>query len=78
MPTIRGIGGPYRLYFFSFDCREPVHVHVERDNATCKFWLKPVSLARNHGFSPRDLNRIRRLIQEHHTEIEHAWREHCG
>ena len=28
MPTIRGISGPYRLFFFSLDCNEPRHVHV--------------------------------------------------
>ena len=78
MPTIPGIDGPYRLFFYSFDCREPTHVHVERDDATCKFWLEPVALARNYGFSPRELNRIRKLIQEHHSEIQDAWRQYCG
>ena len=78
MPTIPGIDGPYRLFFYSFDCREPMHVHVERDDATCKFWLEPIALARNYGFSPRELNRIRKLIQEHHSEIQDAWRQHCG
>ena len=52
MPTIPGIDGPYRLFFYSFDCREPMHVHVERDDATCKFWLEPIALARNYGFFP--------------------------
>ena len=45
MPSIRGILGPYRFFFYSFDCVEPMHVHVERDEATCKFWLQPLSLA---------------------------------
>ena len=78
MPTIPGIDGPYRLFFYSFDCREPRHVHVERDDSTCKFWLEPVALARNYGFAPRELNRIRKLIQTHHSEIQDAWRQHCG
>lgn len=34
VPTIPGIEGPYRLFFHSFDCRGPMHVHVERDNST--------------------------------------------
>lgn len=45
MPRIKGIPGPYRVFFTSFDCNEPAHVHVERDNATCTFWLEPVELA---------------------------------
>jgi hypothetical protein len=78
MPTIRGISGPYRVYFYSFDCNEPPHVHVERESANCKFWLHPLSLASNHGFPARDLNRIRATLQEHQQRIREAWHEHCG
>ena len=39
MPRIKGIAGPYRFFFTSFDCNEPPHVHVERESSTCKFWL---------------------------------------
>ena len=42
----------FRLYFYSFDCDEPMHVHAQRDRATCKFWLDPVTLASNQGLSP--------------------------
>ena len=41
MPSVRGIPGPYRVHFTSFDCAEPPHVHVEREGKVCKFWLKP-------------------------------------
>lgn len=50
MPTIKGVPGPYRLYFYSFDCNEPVHVHADRERMECKFWLAPVVLASNDGF----------------------------
>ena len=36
----------------SFDCNEPPHLHVQREDKTCEFWLEPLGLARNHGFSP--------------------------
>ena len=78
MPTIKGIPGPYRLYFYSFDCNEPPHVHIQRDRATAKFWLDPVTLAGNHGLSPRELTGARRVILEHRPRILEAWREHCG
>ena len=29
MPTVKGIVGPYRFSFYSFDCEEPMHVHVQ-------------------------------------------------
>ena len=78
MPRIQGLPGPYRFFFTSFDCNEPAHVHVERENRTCKFWLEPLGLARNHGFRARELNGIRRIIQTHFRAILEAWNEHCG
>ena len=78
MPTIRGIPGPYRFYFYSFDCNEPIHVHVRRERATCKFWMDPVALAAVSGFPARELTRIRGVILEHRLLILEAWREHCG
>lgn len=78
MPTVQGIEGPYRIFFFSFDCNEPMHVHVQREKRICKFWLEPLALAGNHGFSPTELNRIRRLIRSHLPRIREAWHEHCG
>lgn len=77
MPKIP-IPGPYRFFFYSFDCTEPMHVHVERDGATCKFWLKPLSLAANQGFAPREINRIRSIIQTDLEVMTNAWSEHCG
>ena len=36
------------------------------------------TLAQNHGFSARELNQIRAIIQEELTKIQETWREHCG
>jgi hypothetical protein len=44
----------------------------------CKFWLMPVVLSSNHGFSPRELNRIRVIILHNVQHILEAWYEHCG
>jgi hypothetical protein len=78
MPTIGGIPGPYRFYFYSFDCNEPRHVHVKRERMICKFWLSPLELARSSGFSARELNRIRAMIRKEKVHIEEGWREHCS
>ena len=78
MPTIRDIPGPYRFYFYSFDCGEPLHVHVRRERMTCKFWAEPVALAQNHGFFAVELNNIRAIIQKELNGIQEAWHEHCG
>lgn len=78
MPRINGIPGPYRIFFTSFDCNEPAHVHVERENKICKFWLVPLTLTRTHGFNARELNVIRRIIEKYRDIILEAWHEHCG
>lgn len=68
--------GPYRFFFFSSDRGEPVHVHVERDRKTAKFWLGPLRLEYNHGFTPTELNTVAALTQKHETELTKAWHEY--
>jgi len=72
MPTILR-KGPYRVYFFSHDITEPPHVHVDRDDKSAKFWLTPVGLARNLGFSSVELRRIESLIQVNQLSLLEQW-----
>jgi len=74
MPTIARIG-PYRIYFYSQDRREPPHVHVDRDAHTAKFWLVPVELDYNIGFRPKELRDVRRLVLEQASEFLEDWYE---
>jgi len=75
MPTVLRIG-PYRFYFYSHESNEPPHIHIDRDNQTCKFWLEPVGLARNLGFNPKELRTIEALVIEHTQHILEAWHEY--
>ena len=77
MPRIPNIPGPYRLFFVSADCVEPAHIHVRRELAACKFWLNPLRLAYNRGFSEAELRRIRDTILENRLAILEVWREYC-
>lgn len=77
MPTVLR-PGPYRVYFYSHDLREPPHVHVDRDPDSAKFWLEPVQLSRNLGFSAHELRRIQRILEQEHERILEAWHEHLG
>ena len=45
-----------------FDCDEPEHIHVQRESKVCKYWLTPLALGGNDGFSARELNQIRAQI----------------
>lgn len=68
--------GPYRIYFYSHEGREPAHVHVDRGARSAKFWIRPVRLAYNLGFRPHELRRIERLVSEHAEAFLEAWREY--
>ncbi|MBW2072015.1 MAG: DUF4160 domain-containing protein [Deltaproteobacteria bacterium] len=77
MPTVLSTG-PYRIYFYSHEPNEPPHVHVDRENHSCKFWLNPVSLARNLGFSARELRKIASVVEENEQLLLEAWNEYFG
>jgi hypothetical protein len=70
--------GPYRFYFYSHEPNEPPHVHVDREHLSAKFWLQPVGLARNFGFSPKELRRIQKLVTQHQAEFLEAWHGYFG
>ena len=72
MPTVLR-SGPYRLYFYSHEPDEPPHVHIDRDEQTCKFWLETVALARNLGFSAKELRDIERLINRNQQRLLESW-----
>ena len=70
--------GPYRVYFYSHEPNEPPHVHVDRDELSAKFWLRPVGLARNYGFRPRELTELLAIVEQHQDELLEAWYEYFG
>jgi hypothetical protein len=70
--------GPYRLYFVSHDLHEPPHVHVDRDELSGKFWLSPVALGYNLGFTAKELRKLERIVLEHQGELLEAWYEYFG
>ena len=78
MPTVKNNPGPYRFFFYSFDCNEPEPEHVQRENKVCKYWLAPLALGRNDGFSVRELNQVRAQIALNLETILEAWHEHCS
>ena len=75
MPTILR-SGPYRFYFYSSDGPEPVHIHVQRDEATAKYWLDPLRLDYSIAFRPVELRRIQAIIEENREVILEAWNEY--
>ena len=77
MPTVLRTG-PYRFYFYSHEPDEPPHIHMDRDDLSAKFWLDPVHLSRNLGFSPNELYKLEVMVVEHQQEFMEAWHGYFG
>lgn len=74
MPTALRMKG-YRFYFVMFDLDEPVHIHVDKQGKTAKFWLSPVRVARNQGYRDHELNEIESIINDRWQQFIKLWDE---
>jgi hypothetical protein len=78
MPTALRIG-PYRFYFYSYDCGEPRHMHIDRGNQNAKFWLDPdPALVENHGYGRSELRDIERIARENLEKLRNEWDAFCS
>lgn len=79
MPTVFKANG-FRFFFYSDEMSglrlEPVHIHIKKENKEAKFWVSPVSIAYNEGFSRSDLNDIENLVKENVNLICEKWNDH--
>lgn len=79
MPTVLKIGSIV-LFFTSYDCYEPMHIHIVDGKKECKYWLranKTIVLADNHGFKKNELLKLRKIVKENYQLIKQFWDEHC-
>ncbi len=72
MPSLLRLG-PCRFFCYAGDREEPPHIHVERDDKEAKFWLSPVRLQDNKGFSAKEINRIQKLVEEYQNQLLEGW-----
>ena len=77
MPTVLRIKG-FRFHFYSDEGAEPAHIHVRSGEGECKFWLSPISLARNRGIPARQLSEIERLVFENQQLLLQIFGEYHG
>ena len=77
MPTVHRFG-PYRFYFYSQENRasfEAPHIHVSSRAGRAVFWLEPVSLRINRGYTPREVERLRRIVIANRELLLRSWDE---
>ena len=74
MPTLLRFG-PYRFFCYGGDRDEPPHIHVEGDREEAKFWLEPVRLQHNKGFSRNEINQIQKIVEAHQEQLLAGWHD---
>ena len=76
MPTVLLISG-WRLFFYSNEGDEPVHIHAEKADMECKFWLHreayEISEAFSYGITPAAKREIRKIIFQHFEYLLNEW-----
>ncbi len=81
MPTVLYVSG-WRVFFYSDEGNEPIHVHASKGEAECKMWLLEdlydVKEAWEHGLSPALKREIRRILFDHFDLIVDEWNRHFG
>lgn len=79
MPTILLVQG-WRIFFYSNEGNEPIHVHAQKAESECKFWLNAdiygIEEAWSHNLSPRLRREVRKIIFDHFDLIVDEWNRH--
>lgn len=56
-----------------------MHIHVVKAEKTAKFWLEPeVEIAKNNGFSSKELSIIRVIIENNADDFKSKYKAHIG
>jgi hypothetical protein len=77
MPTVLRVDG-FRFYFYSHETKEPSHIHVDKGNNSAKFWIEPVSLARNIGYNAKELKTLQNIVEENQSFMLEKWNGYFG
>ena len=74
MPTVLKIGS-FKFHFYSDEGSEPPYIHVATPDGEYKFWLAPISLARNKGIDPKTVRKIEKLVFEHYALLKEKYND---
>jgi len=79
MPTIIVRAGR-RLFFYSNEISEPIHVNAEKSEMECKFWIDVDDYELIEAFSykltPQAKREIKKTIYDHFDYIVHQWNKY--
>lgn len=81
MPTILLVMG-WRLFFYSNERNEPIHIHCKKAEMECKYWLDienfDIEEAYSYNMNNKDKRTIKRIIFEYFEYIESEWNRFQG
>lgn len=76
MPTVLYIYG-WRFFFYSNEGNEPIHIHAEKGDIECKFWILvdevDIKEAFAYNLTPAARQEARKIIFQHFDIIVQAW-----
>ena len=79
MPTILLITG-WRLQFWLNENNEPIHIHAEKGDMECKFWVDyenfEIKSALEYNLTPQARRQIKKIIYEHFDYIVSEWNKY--
>lgn len=81
MPTVVMVRG-WRIYFYSEEGNEPIHVHARKGGCEAKFWLLveefEIEEAWSHGLKSQLRRELRKIIFDNFDLIVDEWNRHLG
>ena len=79
MPTVLYIKG-WRLFFYSNERNEPIHIHGQKGDKDCKYWLDvddyAIREAYTYNMNNKDIREVKKIILQNLDEIIQAWNTH--
>ena len=79
MPTVVYIFG-WRLFFYSNEGNEPIHIHAEKADMECKYWIleEEVEIKESYAYNlgQSDRKEIKKIIYQHFDIIIESWNKH--
>ncbi|OGF66582.1 MAG: hypothetical protein A2Y62_01065 [Candidatus Fischerbacteria bacterium RBG_13_37_8] len=76
MPTILFVLG-WRFFFYSNERNEPIHIHCQKAEMECKYWMDIENFALEEAYSynmnNKDKRDVKKIIFEYFEFIENEW-----
>ena len=70
----------WRLFFYSNEGTEPIHIHAEKGGMECKYWLLldeiEIREAFSYNMTPNAKREIKKIIYQHFDLIVISWNEY--